>query len=95
VNLKRFAWTCTGLPSKTYQRCRQGYSRELLWGFNADDALNEDWIKYRMVRSHRLLSLVLTMRLRSRVHGQQATAQESRLPMRPDHGHKLLQVGAL
>jgi hypothetical protein len=24
-----------------------------------DDVLNEDWIKYRMVRSHRLLSLVL------------------------------------
>jgi hypothetical protein len=23
------------------------------------DVLNEDWIKYRMVRSHRLLSLVL------------------------------------
>jgi hypothetical protein len=24
-----------------------------------DDVLNEDWIKYRMVRSHHLLSLVL------------------------------------
>jgi len=24
-----------------------------------DDVLNEYWIKYRMVRSHRLLSLVL------------------------------------
>jgi hypothetical protein len=24
-----------------------------------DDVLNEDWIKYRMVCSHRLLSLVL------------------------------------
>jgi hypothetical protein len=27
--------------------------------FGDDDVLNEDWIKYRMVRSHRLLSLVL------------------------------------
>jgi hypothetical protein len=27
--------------------------------FDDDDVLNEDWIKYRMVRSHRLLSLVL------------------------------------
>ena len=26
---------------------------------NDDDVLNEYWIKYRMVRSHRLLSLVL------------------------------------
>jgi hypothetical protein len=27
--------------------------------FFDDDVLNEDWIKYCMVRSHRLLSLVL------------------------------------
>jgi hypothetical protein len=28
-------------------------------GHDDDDVLNEDWIKCRMVRSHRLLSLVL------------------------------------
>jgi hypothetical protein len=32
--------------------------RGVLWVID-DDVLNEDWIKNRMVRSHRLLSLVL------------------------------------
>jgi hypothetical protein len=31
----------------------------LLSGLSDDDVLNEDWIIYRMVRSRRLLSLVL------------------------------------
>jgi hypothetical protein len=29
------------------------------YGLTGDDVLNEDWIIYRMVRSRRLLSLVL------------------------------------
>jgi hypothetical protein len=31
----------------------------MAFSMHADDVLNKDWIKYRMVRSHRLLSLVL------------------------------------
>jgi hypothetical protein len=50
---------CQGEGLATMLDCKDLMFMFYLDQFDDDYVLNEDWIKYRMVRSHRLLSLVL------------------------------------